>query len=121
MDEIGVEPGDIKGIEDIGKLPFTTKEDLRANYPFGLLAVPKDKIVRVQGTSGTTGKLTLASYTQKDIDVWSECVARGLTMAGLTAEDRIHICLWIWIVHRRHGAGFRSKKAWSNGYPDVSR
>ena len=83
MDEIGVEPGDIKGIEDIGKLPFTTKEDLRANYPFGLLAVPKDKIVRVQGTSGTTGKLTLASYTQKDIDVWSECVARGLTMAGL--------------------------------------
>ena len=120
MDEIGVEPGDIKGIEDIGKLPFTTKEDLRANYPFGLLAVPKDKIVRVQGTSGTTGKLTLASYTQKDIDVWSECVAR--TYHGRTYSRRPHsYLLWIWIVHRRHGAGFRSKKAWSNGYPDVSR
>ncbi len=92
MDEMGVLPGDIKGIEDINKLPFTTKEDLRNNYPFGLLAVPQDKIVRVQGTSGTTGKLTLASYTQKDIDVWGECVARGLTMAGLTAEDRLHIC-----------------------------
>ena len=92
MDDIGIEPGDIKGIEDIGKLPFTTKEDLRANYPFGLLAVPQEKIVRVQGTSGTTGKLTLASYTQKDVDVWGECVARGLTMAGLTAEDRLHIC-----------------------------
>ena len=65
MDEMGVEPGDIKGIEDIGKLPFTTKEDLRDHYPFGLLAVPQEKIVRVQGTSGTTGKLTLASYTQK--------------------------------------------------------
>ncbi len=92
MDELGVEPGDIKGIEDITKLPFTTKEDLRNNYPFGLLAVPKEKITRVQGTSGTTGKLTLASYTDKDVEVWGECVARGLTMAGLTSEDRIHIC-----------------------------
>ena len=90
MDDMGVEPGDIKGIEDIGKLPFTTKEDLRANYPFGLLAVPQEKIVRVQGTSGTTGKLTLVSYTEKDVDVWGECVARGLTMAGLNAADRIH-------------------------------
>ena len=92
MDELGVEPGDIKGIEDIDKLPFTTKEDLRDNYPFGLLAVPQEKIARVQGTSGTTGKLTLASYTQKDVDVWGECVARGLTMAGLTSADRIHVC-----------------------------
>ena len=90
MDEMGVEPGDIKGIEDIGKLPFTTKEDLRDHYPFGLLAVPQEKIVRVQGTSGTTGKLTLASYTQKDVEVWGECVARGLAMAGLTiSEDRL--------------------------------
>lgn len=70
MDDLGVEPGDIKGIEDITKLPFTTKEDLRNNYPFGLLAVPKEKITRVQGTSGTTGKLTLASYTNKDVEVW---------------------------------------------------
>ena len=92
MDAMGLEPGDIKGIEDIGKLPFTTKEDLRNNYPFGLLAVPQSKIARVQGTSGTTGKLTLASYTQKDVDVWGECVARALTMAGLTEEDRLHVC-----------------------------
>ncbi len=92
MDELGVQPGDIKGIEDIGKLPFTTKEDLREQYPFGLLAVPQEKIARVQGTSGTTGKLTLASYTQKDVDVWGECVARGLVMAGLTSADRIHVC-----------------------------
>lgn len=92
MDASGVLPGDIKGIDDIHKLPFTTKEDLRDNYPFGLLAVPQEKIARVQGTSGTTGKLTLASYTQKDVEVWGECVARALTMAGLTAGDRIHIC-----------------------------
>ena len=82
MQQKGVEPGDIRGIEDIGKLPFTTKEDLKNNYPFGLLAVPQSEIVRVQGTSGTTGKLTIASYTQKDVEVWGECVARGLTMAG---------------------------------------
>ena len=92
MQQKGVEPGDIRGIEDIGKLPFTTKEDLRDNYPFGLLAVPQEKIARVQGTSGTTGKLTLASYTKYDVEVWGECVARALTMAGLTSEDRIHIC-----------------------------
>ena len=92
MDDMGVKPEDIKGIEDIGKLPFTTKEDLRDNYPFGLLAVPQSKIARVQGTSGTTGKLTLASYTQKDVDVWGECVARALTMAGLTEEDKLNEC-----------------------------
>ncbi len=92
MKALGVEPGDIKGIEDITKLPFTTKEDLRNNYPFGLVAVPKKDIVRVQGSSGTTGKLTLASYTQKDTEIWGECVARCLTMAGLTEEDIIHVC-----------------------------
>lgn len=92
MQQRGVEPGDIRSIEDIGKLPFTTKEDLRDNYPFGLLAIPKKDVVRVQGTSGTTGKLTIAPYSRKDVDVWGECVARGLTMAGLTEEDIIHVC-----------------------------
>ena len=92
MKEMGLEPGDIKGIEDITKLPFTTKEDLRNNYPFGLLAVPKKDIARVQGSSGTTGKLTLASYTQNDVELWGECVARCMTMAGLTEEDIVHVC-----------------------------
>lgn len=92
MQDMGVEPGDIRSIEDIVKLPFTTKEDLRENYPFGLLAIPKKDIVRVQGTSGTTGKLTIAPYSQKDVEVWGECVARELTMAGLTEEDIIHVC-----------------------------
>lgn len=92
MKLIGLEPGDIRGIEDIVKLPFTTKEDLRDNYPFGMITIPKKDIVRVQGTSGTTGKLTLASYSQKDVDVWGECVARCLTMAGLTEDDIIHVC-----------------------------
>lgn len=92
MQDLGVEPGDIKGIEDITKLPFTTKDELRDNYPFGLLAIPKKDVVRVQGTSGTTGKLTIVPYSQKDVDVWGECVARELVMAGLTKEDIIHVC-----------------------------
>ena len=92
MKETGVEPGDIRSIEDINKLPFTTKEDLRANYPFGLLAIPQSDVVRVQGTSGTTGKLTIAPYSQKDVEVWGECVARCLTMAGLTKDDILHVC-----------------------------
>ena len=92
MQDIGIEPGDIKSIEDISKLPFTTKEDLKNNYPFGLLAIPMKDVARVQGTSGTTGKLTIAPYSQKDVEVWGECVARGLVMAGLSAEDIIHVC-----------------------------
>ena len=117
MDALGLEPGDIKGIEDIGKLPFTTKEDLRDHYPFGLLAVPQEKIVRVQGTSGTTGKLTLASYTQKDVDVWGECVARGLTMAGLTAEDRIHICYGYGLFTGGMGLDFGARKLGAMAIP----
>ena len=70
MQEMGLEPGDIKGIEDITKLPFTTKNDLRDNYPFGLLAVPNSQIVRVHASSGTTGKATVVAYTRRDIEAW---------------------------------------------------
>lgn len=117
MKELGVEPGDIRGVEDIGKLPFTTKEDLRANYPFGLLAVPKSKVARVQGTSGTTGKLTLASYTEKDVDVWGECVARGLTMAGLTEEDIIHVCYGYGLFTGGMGLDFGARKLGAMAIP----
>lgn len=91
MQQLGIEPGDIKGIQDIGKLPFTTYEDLNAAYPFGLLAVPKSQIVRVHASSGTTGKSKIASYTRRDIDIWSECVSRALSMAGITRDDVIQI------------------------------
>ncbi len=91
MQEMGLEPGDIKGIEDINKLPFTTKADLRDNYPFGLFAVPKTEIVRIHASSGTTGKPTVVGYTRKDLDTWSECVARCLTMAGLGKDDIIQV------------------------------
>ena len=91
MQAKGLLPGDIKGLEDINKLPFTTKDDLRNNYPFGLFAVPKSQIVRVHASSGTTGKATVVGYTRRDLDIWSECVARCLTMANVTKEDIIQI------------------------------
>ena len=91
MQELGLEPGDIRGLEDLEKLPFTTKDDLRDNYPFGLFAVPQSQIVRIHASSGTTGKATVVGYTRKDLEVWSECVARALTMAGVTKDDVIQV------------------------------
>lgn len=91
MQAVGLEPGDIQSADDITKLPFTTKDDLRDTYPFGLFAVPMSEIVRVHASSGTTGKATVVGYTRRDIDVWSECVARAFTMAGLTKDDIIQV------------------------------
>ncbi len=91
MQEKGLLPHDIKSIEDIDKLPFTTKDDLRDNYPFGLFAVPQSEIVRVHASSGTTGKATVVGYTRRDINIWAECVARCLSMAGVTRNDVIQV------------------------------
>jgi len=91
MQQLGLEPGDIKGIEDLHKLPFTTKDDLRENYPFGLFAVPQSQIVRVHASSGTTGKATVVGYTRRDIEIWQECVTRVLAMAGIGINDKIQV------------------------------
>lgn len=84
MDEAGVRPEDIKSIADLSKLPFTTKQDLRNNYPYGMFAVPSSEVVRIHASSGTTGKQTVVGYTAHDIDVWAECAARALTNIGGT-------------------------------------
>ena len=91
MQAVGLMPGDIHGIEDITKLPFTTKDDLRDNYPFGLFAVPNSQIVRIHASSGTTGKATVVGYTRHDLDVWSECVARCMSMADIGKDDIIQV------------------------------
>ena len=91
MDDKGITPDDIKGIDDLHKLPFLSKADLRDNYPDGLLAVPKSECVRIHATSGTTGKRCIAFYTQKDLDIWENCVARAITAAGGTKDDVMHI------------------------------
>ena len=92
FNEMNVHPDDIETLEDINKLPFTSKTDLRDAYPFGLFAVPHDEIVEVHTTSGTTGKPTVSGYTQKDLDIWGEVMARALTMAGAGKKDLIQNC-----------------------------
>lgn len=87
MEEKGVTPDDIKGVDDLKKLPFVTKDDLRECYPYGLLAKPQADCVRIQSTSGTTGKRVVAFYTQHDVDLWEDCCARAITAAGGTNED----------------------------------
>jgi len=90
FDEAGVHPDDLKELKDLAKFPFTYKNDLRDNYPFGLSAVPKEKLVRIHASSGTTGKPTVVVYTKNDIDVWADTLARSLRASGLRAGDIIH-------------------------------
>ncbi|MDO5783842.1 MAG: phenylacetate--CoA ligase [Eubacteriales bacterium] len=92
MDAAGVKPEDIHGVEDLHKLPFITKDDLRDQYPYGLLARPLSECVRIQSTSGTTGRRVVAFYTQNDIDLWEECCARAIVAAGGSNEDVCHVC-----------------------------
>ncbi len=91
FDEIGLKPEDIQTLEDIKKIPYTTKTDLRDNYPYGLLAVPMDDIVRVHASSGTSGKPTVVAYTKNDLDMWSDCVARLIVAAGGRKSDIVQI------------------------------
>jgi phenylacetate-CoA ligase len=92
MDALGIKPVDIHALEDIKKLPFTTKDDLRENYPHNLRACPQDRIVEVHMSSGTTGKPVVNEYTIKDIDIWRECMARTLAAAGCTRDDIVQNC-----------------------------
>lgn len=106
FDEIGLKPEDVKSLDDIVKLPLTHKEELRDNYPFGLMAVPERDVVRIHASSGTTGKKTVAYYTQKDLDDWANMMARCWSMAGVTPEDRVQITVGygLWTA----GAGFQA-------------
>ena len=85
--EAGIRPSDIRTLEDVRKLPFTKKQDLRSGYPFGFLAVPLKQVVRIHTTSGTTGKPTVVAYTRNDLDAWAELIARNMTMVGLGEDD----------------------------------
>ncbi|MDR1117516.1 MAG: phenylacetate--CoA ligase [Oscillospiraceae bacterium] len=91
MDDAGITPEDIKGIDDLEKLPFTTKDDLRDTYPFGMTAVPMEEVTEIHASSGTTGKQTVVTYTQNDVDLWAEVAARSITMAGGTKKDIVHV------------------------------
>jgi phenylacetate-CoA ligase len=91
FDEKGVHPSELKSLADLARFPFTDKKTLRDNYPFGLFAVPREKVVRVHASSGTTGKPTVVGYTQRDIDMWADVVARSIRAAGGRAGDMVHI------------------------------
>jgi phenylacetate-CoA ligase len=91
MDKAGVKPEDIKTVADLAKLPFTTKQDLRDNYPYGMFARPLSEVVRIHASSGTTGKQTVVGYTAKDIDIWAECAARALVSVGGGIHDFVHV------------------------------
>ncbi len=91
MDAAGVSVEDIRTIDDLAKLPMTTKADLRDNYPYGMFGAPMSEIIRIHASSGTTGKQTVVGYTKRDIEIWNECMARSLTMAGATKDDIIHV------------------------------
>ena len=92
MQERGLTPDDIHSLADLKKLPFTTKQDMRDTYPFGLFAVPKDELVRIHASSGTTGKPTVVGYTRGDLETWTDCVTRIACMGGATAKDVAQIC-----------------------------
>jgi phenylacetate-CoA ligase len=91
FDAAGVHPDDLKTLADLSKFPFTTKKDLRANYPFGMFAVPREQVARIHASSGTTGKPTVVGYTLKDIDTWANLVARSIRAAGARAGDLVHV------------------------------
>lgn len=105
LNDVGMKPGDITSLDDLQKLPFTTADDLKNGYPMPLLSVPESDVVRIHGSSGTTGKRKILAYTQKDIDIWRDMFARCYELAGLTIEDRIQICVGygLWTA----GAGFQ--------------
>jgi len=96
FDEFGIKPGSIKSLDDLKNLPFTKKQDLRDNYPYGMFAVPMGEIVRIHSSSGTTGKPTVVGYTEADMNVWAEVMARAFTMGGVTSQD---------IMQNSHGYG----------------
>ena len=91
FDSIKLKPSDIKTLKDIEKIPYTVKDDLRDNYPYGLIARPMEEIIRIHASSGTTGKPIVAGYTKNDLNMWSDCVARVLTMAGATSKDIVQV------------------------------
>jgi len=99
IDSHGMHPDDLRSLEDLAKFPFTAKQDLRETYPFGMLAVPREQVVRVHASSGTTGKPTIVGYTAKDIDTWSDLMARCIRNAGGRAGDIVHVCRTAWL-HR---------------------
>lgn len=120
MQKIGLEPGDIKGVEDLSKLPFTTKQDLRDTYPYGMFAVPLSEVIRIHASSGTTGRKTVVGYTRKDIETWSEIIARTLTSAGADKNSIIQIAYGYGLFTGGLGAHYGAERIGASVIPASS-
>ena len=110
MQEAGIAPEDIQSVADLARLPFTYKQDLRDNYPFGLFAVPKDEVVRIHASSGTTGKMTVVGYTKSDINTWAEVMARTMSCGGVTNKDTVQIAYGYGLFTGGLGAHYGAEK-----------
>jgi len=110
FDEAGVHPDDCRSLADLAKFPFTTKHDLRANYPFGMFAVPREEVVRIHASSGTTGKPTVVGYTQKDVDIWAEVCARSIWASGGRPGDAVHVAYGYGLFTGGLGAHYGAEK-----------
>ena len=110
FDDQGIQPDDLKTLSDLSKFPFTTKADLRANYPFGMFAVPREQVVRIHASSGTTGKPTVVGYTQEDIDTWASWVARSIRASGGRAGDIVHVAYGYGLFTGGLGAHYGAEK-----------
>ncbi|SAL18272.1 phenylacetate-CoA ligase [Caballeronia choica] len=111
FDEAGVHPDDVKSLADLARFPFTTKQDLRDNYPFGMFAVPQEQVSRIHASSGTTGKPTVVGYTAKDIDTWANLVARSIRAAGARRGDKVHISYGYGLFTGGLGAHYGAERA----------
>ncbi len=111
FDAKGVQPGDLKQLSDLSKFPFTVKKDLRDNYPFGMLAVPRTQVSRIHASSGTTGKPTVVGYTRKDIDTWADLVARSIRAAGGRPGDMVHVAYGYGLFTGGLGAHYGAERA----------
>jgi phenylacetate-CoA ligase len=111
FDEAGVHPGEVKTLADLSRFPFTTKKDLRDNYPFGMFAVPQEQVSRIHASSGTTGKPTVVGYTARDIDTWANVVARSIRAAGARRGDKVHISYGYGLFTGGLGAHYGAERA----------
>ena len=121
FEETGIKPEAIRSLEDLEKLPFTQKDDLRDNYPYGMFAVPLKEIVRIHSSSGTTGIPTVVGYTKKDLETWSNLVARFITAAGVTSEDIVQISFGYGLFTGGFGLALRDGAGWSNRHSGLQR
>ncbi len=120
MDEAGVKPEDIRSIEDLPLLPFTTKEDLMDNYPFGLLAVPREEVTEIHASSGTTGKQKVSSYTENDVELWDEIAARSLSAMGVTKDSIVQTAYGFGLFTGGFGAHYGARKIGAMAVPMSS-